>query len=182
MSNVNKFQLLDELEDIRPDDNLKQSPEVPDPFHLSEVSVDKSKQVPLDILDLDNKLSQKTQIKIDYVYNKKDKNESYSRVFNVVSKHTYDNIKKLIMRYKTHKNDKVNWEEQNVKIKLANNFMGLCYKDPTQKCTYIYPVVIITLKNGKTVTKNSVHEDSSLQFTINDILYNMYKEPNTDLK
>lgn len=178
MSNFNKFGVLDELDDneLYTQNNKKvvcknsdeNKPEVEPSNKFSEESDDKSLS--------DFYLSTKQQIKINYTISKKENNETFERTFNVVSRRTYENFKKLIMRYKTHKNEKVNWEEQKNKIKLANSLMSMCYKDSSQKCTFIYPVVIITLRNGKTLTKNYIREDSGLQFTINDIVYNMNKK------
>jgi hypothetical protein len=172
MSNINKFAVFETLDDndvyIQPKIKLKkQKKEV-----LVVKSEENSPQFPQEVLDLDDQLKNKKQITIEYtVKNKDNVIEKFERHLNVVSKHTYENIKRLILKYKTHKNDHINWDDQKNKIKLTNYFMEMCYKDTNLKCTFIYPVVIITLKNGKTITKNYVKSHSNLAFTINDIVY-----------
>jgi hypothetical protein len=177
----NKFRLLYELE-VDDDTNLTTN-ELVKETEMKEIRSDNESKNELtssnnpkydkSITDYDSYLNSRRQLRITYNVNKYGKIQTNERQFNVVSRHTYENLKKLIMRHKTHKEGKINWEEQTSKIKLANNLMSLCFKESSQKCAFVYPVIIITLKNGKTITKNYIKEGSSLQFTINDIVYNM---------
>jgi hypothetical protein len=176
MSNINKFALfetLDETELIYPEIIEKKESRKKSRKEISQKQVNEiTTQIPQEILDLDEKLKNKNQITVQYtVKNNQNEIEKFERKLNVVSKHTYENLKRLILKYKTHKNDFINWDEQKNKIKLTNDIMEMCYKDPNLKCTFIYPVAIITLKNGKTITKNYVKSHSNHAFTINDIVY-----------
>jgi hypothetical protein len=173
MSFNNKFAVFETL-----DENELQEPVYVQKQKSSKTKIIEEKhqdnQYTEDILKLDEELKSKKQITVEYsVKNKEDETQTFKRNLNVVSKHTYENLKRLILKYKTHKNDNINWDEQKNKIKLTNDLMEMCYKDPNLKCTFIYPVAIITLKNGKTITKNYVKSHSNLLFTVNDIVYNV---------
>lgn len=92
------------------------------------------------------------------------------RNLNVVSKSSYENLKKLISKFKTHVKG-VNYNEQKDKIKFANQLLTWCYRDPKIPNCFVYPVAIIEVSHGKTITRNEVKIGSTAHFTISDITY-----------
>ncbi len=122
-------------------------------------------------------LSKKRSLEVTHavrVYNKETKEVSTAkntRTFRVVSKSAYDSLRRLIGKFRTHTGDKVNFREQADKIKMANSLMEICFKDPKQPCCFIYPVVIIHLESGKTLTRNEIHKGSRCLFDVSDITF-----------
>lgn len=107
-------------------------------------------------------------------YNKEDGSvttSQHTRILKVVSKQTYDSLKHLIGKFKTHRGDTFNFKEQQDKIKLANQLLEWCYKDPKVPRCFVYPVAIIHTSNGKTITRNEVDKKSKSRFSISDITY-----------
>lgn len=94
-----------------------------------------------------------------------------SRKLRVVSKATYEGLKKIINKYNPQKKSYLDMEEQNEKIKLTNNFMEMTYKDPNVPLQFVYPVVIIHLRNGKDITRNDIKPKSRCDFSVSDIYY-----------
>lgn len=127
--------------------------------------------------DFDIELSKLTQLSVIHdvrKYNKEDGSvitTQNTRILKVVGKQTYDSLKHLIGKFKTHRNDSFNFKEQQDKIKLANQLLEWCYKDPKVPRCFVYPVAIIHTSNGKTITRNEVDKKSKSQFSISDITY-----------
>jgi hypothetical protein len=125
----------------------------------------------------DHSLSNKRELEVIHnvrVYNKDTKEvttEKNTRKFRVVSKSVYDGFRKIISKYRTHNGNRINYHEQVEKIKLANSLMEIAFKDPKVPCCYVYPVIIITLESGKTLTRNEVHKGSKCFFEVSDISY-----------
>lgn len=93
-----------------------------------------------------------------------------TREFQIVSKLMYENTKKLVDRMKTHVGDRVLYREQQEKIKLANHLMLWAYKDPSEPC-FLYPVVVINLPNGKTLTRDEVQKTSKCIFHVQTMIH-----------
>lgn len=107
-------------------------------------------------------------------YNKETKEvivKQITRSFRIVSKSTYESLRRLIDGFKTHKGTFVNRREQSDKIKMTNTLMEMCYKDTNQPCCFMYPVCILHIGNGRTLTRNEVHKGSQCYFEVSDISY-----------
>jgi hypothetical protein len=83
-------------------------------------------------------------------------NGTRTRRFRVVSKDLFMHFKRLVDSYKTHKGEVVNYENQSKKAKLANELMDMCYKNSEIPCCFEYPVVHITTRDGKILTRNRI--------------------------
>lgn len=125
----------------------------------------------------DIELSKLTQLSVVHdvrKYNKEDgrvTTTQNTRILKVVGKQTYDSLKHLIGKFRTHRGNTFNFKEQQDKIKLANQLLEWCYKDPKVPRCFVYPVAIIHTTNGKTITRNEVDAKSKSQFSISDITY-----------
>jgi DNA primase len=188
LSNINRFVILDddnnhlENEDVKEQTEIKKTPNKSWADYSDEENFEE-KNLTNKIIDeeykarkeFENSLTKLTSIKIIHDIRKYDKlTKTVSTIKNerelkVVTKQSYESLKKLIGKLKTHNNNnKFNYKEQKDKIKFANQLLQWCYKD--SGC-FIYPVAIIKTNNGKSITRNSVKENSNSEFSIIDMTY-----------
>lgn len=124
----------------------------------------------------DNSLNNKNEIIIMYnskFFDKKNNkfvNTLRKRKLKIVSKSVYESLKHTINKCHPHKKKFLDIDEQNEKIRLTNNFMNLAYKDQSTSLTFVYPVVILHIKE-KNLIKNNIHKESKCDFSISDIYY-----------
>lgn len=86
--------------------------------------------------------------------------KEHTRTFNIVSENTFHTLKTQVDREKNIKK----------KVKLANSLMSLAYKDPNEP-RFVYPIIVITLDDGRVLTRNEVKINGSRDFSIS-LLYN----------
>jgi hypothetical protein len=127
--------------------------------------------------EFDNRLSKLDYITITHNVRKFDKeNKVTSTIINerklkVVSKASYENLKNLITKFKTHSKNKFNFNEQKSKIEVSNQLLQWCYKDNSIQGCFVYPVAIINTNNGKTITRNEIFKGSNSEFYIRDLTF-----------
>jgi hypothetical protein len=144
------------------------------------------KEIPTATSQADLEWAMKRNISVthDVRFYDKEKNEltvqQNTRQLTVIKKRDYDKLKSLIERTRTHRGvnkDVFDRYNQESKIKLANSLLGMCYKDPRQPCTFVYPIARIHMRNGegqtRILTRNEVYKASKCYFEIGDIVCDM---------
>jgi hypothetical protein len=144
------------------------------------------KEIPTATSQADLEWAMKRNISVthDVRFYDKEKNEltvqQNIRQLTVIKKRDYDKLKSLIERTRTHRGvnkDVFDRYNQESKIKLANSLLGMCYKDPRQPCTFVYPIARIHMRNGegqtRILTRNEVYKASKCYFEIGDIVCEM---------
>jgi hypothetical protein len=142
------------------------------------------------LIEADLAWAKKTTIEVTHdvrVYNKETnelKVQQNVRQLNVVAKRDYDKRKELVDKTRTHRGpnrDVVDAEKQETKIKLANSLLKMCYKDPRQPCTFVYPVARIYVldkdRQTRILTRNEVFRGASCYFEIGDQICDMTTLP-----
>lgn len=144
------------------------------------------KEIPTATSQADLEWTMKRNISVthDVRFYDKEKNEltvqQNTRQLTVIKKRDYDKLKSLIEGTRTHRGankDILDRYNQESKIKLANSLLGMCYKDPRQPCTFVYPIARIHMRNGegqtRILTRNEVYKASKCYFEIGDIVCEM---------
>lgn len=159
----------------------KETEQVPNKTHVLDSQEEPRSNTDLEAkkwADYDKYLSLSKTVNITHnvkVYNRSTKESSTIknvRTLKITTKENYMNLYKLAGRYKPLKaNGYFDRKDQKDKIDVANTLLNLAYKDPKIPCCFIYPVVIIELDNGKTITRNEIRPGSKCNFILENLSY-----------